>query len=88
MSGSLTTTGATVGSMDYVAPERFGGGHGDRRADVYALGCVLYEALTARRPFPVEGLPAVINAHLNTPPPAPTARRPDLPAGLDAKPFS
>ena len=84
MSSSLTTTGATVGSMDYVAPERFAGGHGDRRADVYALGCVLYEALTAQRPFPVEGLPAVINAHLNTPPPAPTARRPNLPAGLDA----
>jgi len=83
-SSSLTTTGATVGSMDYVAPERFAGGHGDRRADVYALGCVLYEALTAQRPFPVEGLPAVINAHLNTPPPAPTARRPNLPAGLDA----
>jgi len=83
-SSSLTTTGATVGSMDYVAPERFAGGHGDRRADVYALGCVLYEALTAQRPFPVEGLPAVINAHLNTPPPAPTARRPNLPTALDA----
>lgn len=83
-SGSLTSTGATIGSMDYVAPERFGSGHGDRRADIYALGCVLYEALTAQRPFPVEGLPAVISAHLNTPPPAPTARRPGLPAGLDA----
>ena len=84
-SGSLTSTGATVGSMDYVAPERFtGSSHGDRRADVYALGCVLYEALTAQRPFPVEGLPAIINAHLNTPPPAPTARRAGLPVGLDA----
>jgi serine/threonine-protein kinase len=83
-SGSLTSTGATVGSMDYIAPERFGTGHGDLRADVYALGCLLYEALTAQRPFPVEGLPAIINAHLNTPPPAPTALRPGLQAGLDA----
>ncbi len=83
-SGSLTSTGTTVGSLDYVAPERFGGGHGDRRADVYALGCVLFEALTARRPFPVEGLPALVNAHLNTPPPAPTALRSEVPAGLDA----
>ena len=83
-SGSLTSTGTTVGSLDYVAPERFGNDHGDQRADVYALGCVLYEALTAERPFPVQGLPAIINAHLNTPPPAPTARRPGLQAGLDA----
>ncbi|MDN5861018.1 MAG: serine/threonine protein kinase, partial [Pseudonocardia sp.] len=82
--GSLTATGTTVGSLDYVAPERFGTGHGDHRADIYALGCVLYEALTAQRPFPVEGLPAIINAHLNTPPPAPSVLRPDLPAGLDA----
>jgi serine/threonine protein kinase len=83
-SGSITSTGTTVGSLDYVAPERFTGGHGDRRADVYALGCVLYEALTARRPFPVEGLPAIVYAHLNTPPPAPTALRPELPDRLDA----
>jgi serine/threonine protein kinase len=83
-SGSLTSTGTTVGSLDYVAPERFGTDHGDRRADIYALGCVLYEALTAQKPFPVQGLPAIINAHLNTPPPAPTARRGGLPAGLDA----
>ena len=83
-SGSLTSTGTTVGSLDYVAPERFGNDHGDRRADIYALGCVLYEALTAQKPFPVQGLPAIINAHLNTPPPAPTARRGGLPVGLDA----
>jgi serine/threonine protein kinase len=82
-SGSLTATGTTVGSLDYVAPERFGNDHGDRRADIYALGCVLYEALTAQKPFPVQGLPAIINAHLNTPPPAPTARRASLPPGLD-----
>jgi hypothetical protein len=83
-SGSLTSTGTTVGSLDYVAPERFANDHGDRRADIYALGCVLYEALTAERPFPVQGLPAIINAHFNTPPPAPTAKRAGLPAGLDA----
>ena len=83
-SGSLTSTGTTVGSLDYVAPERFGNDHGDQRSDVYALGCVLYEALTAAKPFPVQGLPAIVNAHLNTPPPAPTARRPGLQAGLDA----
>jgi hypothetical protein len=83
-SGSLTATGTTVGSLDYIAPERFGTDRGDRRVDVYSLGCVLFEALTGQRPFPVEGLPAIINAHLNTAPPAPSALRPDVPIGLDA----
>ncbi len=83
-SGSLTSTGTTVGSLDYVAPERFGATPGDHRADVYALGCLLHEALTGQRPFPVQGLPALINAHLSAPPPVPSALRPGLPRGLDA----
>ncbi|HEY6423454.1 MAG TPA: serine/threonine-protein kinase, partial [Pseudonocardiaceae bacterium] len=81
---SLTKTGATVGSLDYMAPERFTGGHGDHRVDIYALGCLLFEALTAHGPFRAEGLPAIIHAHLNQPPPRPSQDRPDLPADLDA----
>ena len=76
---SLTSTGNMVGSLDYIAPERFDRDPGDRRVDIYALGCVLFQALTGRRPFPVEGLPAIINAHLNTPPPAASARPPERP---------
>ena len=83
-SASLTSTGNMVGSLDYIAPERFDRDPGDRRVDIYALGCVLFQTLTGRRPFPVEGLPAIINAHLNTPPPAASAVRPNLPASLDA----
>jgi hypothetical protein len=83
-STSLTATGATVGSVDYMAPERFASGLGDRRVDVYSLGCVLFEALTGRRPFDVAGLPAIINAHLNVPPPRPAELVADLPAGFDA----
>ena len=83
-SGSLTSTGTMVGSLDYIAPERFDRDPGDRRVDIYALGCVLFQALTGRRPFPVEGMPAIINAHLNTPPPAASGLRPSIPAGLDA----
>ncbi|MFC4949069.1 DUF6777 domain-containing protein [Pseudonocardia sp. GCM10023141] len=82
-STSLTATGATVGSLDYMAPERFTGGHGDHRVDVYSLGCLLYEALTASKPFTGEGLPAMINAHLNTPAPLPSEHVPGIPAGLD-----
>ena len=69
-SGSLTSTGTTVGSLDYIAPERFGNDHGDRRADIYALGCVLYEALTAEKPVP-RARPA---RHRQRPPQHPTAR--------------
>ncbi|MGQ0574311.1 MAG: DUF6777 domain-containing protein [Pseudonocardia sp.] len=82
-STSLTATGATVGSLDYMAPERFTDGHGDHRVDVYSLGCLLFEALTARRPFPGEGLPAMVYAHLHTPPPRPSELVAGLPPGLD-----
>ncbi|HET9255213.1 MAG TPA: serine/threonine-protein kinase, partial [Pseudonocardiaceae bacterium] len=76
---SLTATGMAVGSLAYLAPERFINGRGDHRGDVYSLGCVLFEALTARQPFPGEGLPAMINAHLNEAPPQPSEFVPGLP---------
>ncbi|MFD1534088.1 DUF6777 domain-containing protein [Pseudonocardia aurantiaca] len=82
-STSLTATGSMVGSMEYMAPERFTDGNGDHRVDVYSLGCLLYEALTGQKPFPVEGLPAVVYAHLHTPPPRPSDLVPGLPLGLD-----
>jgi serine/threonine-protein kinase len=79
---AMTSTGFTVGTLAYMAPERFDG-QGDHRVDIYALGCLLYQALTASRPFSVEGLPALLKAHLRTPPPRPTQYRPDLPAPFD-----
>jgi hypothetical protein len=80
----LTATGTTIGSLDYLAPERFGTGQGDHRADIYALGCVLFEALTGRPPFVVEGVPAMMHAHMHTPPPRPSQERPGVPVALDA----
>lgn len=80
---SLTVTGATVGTLDYMAPERFTTQPIDARADVYSLACMLYEFLTARRPFPGHDLPSLMYAHFYTEPEAPSAVAPALPAALD-----
>ncbi len=72
-----------VGTLAYIAPEQIEGAGVDARADVYALGCVLYECLTGEPPFDRDSEMAVLYAHLNEPPPRPGARRPELPAAFD-----
>ncbi len=71
----LTQTGRFVGTLDYVAPEQISGGAVDARADVYALGCLLFKLLTGEVPFPKESEAARLFAHLNDPPPAPSLVR-------------
>jgi serine/threonine-protein kinase len=80
---ALTTTGVIVGTTAYMAPEQFEGREVDARADVYSLGCVVYECLTATIPFERDTQAAMMYAHLTEPPPRPSARRPDLPAAAD-----
>jgi serine/threonine protein kinase len=79
----LTQTGRFVGTIDYVAPEQISGGRVDARADVYALGCLLYKALTGEVPFPREAEAARLYAHLNDPPPAPSTLAAAVPMALD-----
>ncbi len=66
---SLTGDRGFVGTIDYVPPEQIEGGQIDGRADVYSLGCVLYECLAGERPFERESELSVVFAHLNESPP-------------------
>lgn len=79
----LTATGHTVGTLGYLAPERFTGS-ADARSDQYALACVLYELLTGGRPFGDSDSPEQMHAHLMRPPPLASAAAAGVPAGLDA----
>jgi Protein kinase domain/PASTA domain len=65
----LTATGEVIGSVDYMAPEQIEGRRIDARTDVYALGCVLFHAISGRVPFPGRESSAKMWAHLNEPPP-------------------
>ena len=75
--------GQLLGTLEYVAPEQLRGDPVDGRADVYALGCLLFEALTGTLPFSEASDVALIYAHLEQTPPRPTDRRPELPAAVD-----
>src|SRR5246500_5063844 len=79
----LTSTGVTVGTWAYMAPERFRGGSVDARADIYSLTCVLYEALTGQLPFAAGSLEQLAAAHMFAAPPRPSQHRAGVPAAMD-----
>jgi serine/threonine protein kinase len=81
--GSLTRSGAWVGTPDYVAPEQIQGKSVDGRADVYSLGCVLYEMLTGSVAFPRDNDVAKLWAHVSDQPPSPSLTRPELVEAFD-----
>jgi DNA-binding NarL/FixJ family response regulator len=78
----LTRTGIAVGTADFMSPEQARGGDVDGRADVYALGCVLFRALTGEVVFDRDSDLDKLWAHVHEPPPALLEVRPELPAAL------
>ncbi|WP_194819744.1 serine/threonine-protein kinase [Nocardia sp. XZ_19_385] len=78
------TLSGIAATFAYAAPERFTNAPAGRHADVYSLGCTLFQLLTGQQPFPRKDQAAVIGAHLSASPPAPSDHRPELPAELDA----
>lgn len=78
----LTASGAVFGTPEYMAPEQARGDKLSGQADLYALGCVLFEMLTGSPPF-TGVAPDVIMKHLREPPPALSEVRPGLPEGLE-----
>lgn len=84
---SMTESSVIVGTPDYIAPEQIDprlapDGKIDHRADLYALGVLLYRALTGRRPFDGSAQ-TVLLAHLRDEPPPPSTILPTLPPGID-----
>ena len=79
----LTMTGVTLGTLEYMAPERFSNRPVDGRTDVYSLACMAFECLTRDTPFPGD-FPTQMFGHLNLDPPRCSERHPGVPAALDA----
>jgi hypothetical protein len=79
---SLTRTGAVIGSPQYMAPELFSSSYVDARADVYAVGAMLFEMLTGR-PLRLGNNVTDLALRPNETPPAVSAMRPDVPHAVD-----
>jgi serine/threonine-protein kinase len=83
-SAKLTQQGTVVGSLTYIAPERLRGEVTDARADLYAIGVILFELLTGRPVFAAEDDYDLIDMHVNEPAPSPSAIDPAIPRAVDA----
>lgn len=81
-SAPLTASGALLGTVNYMAPEQAQGQPLDPRADLYALGVILYELATGRLPFSGDSPVAILLGHIQSLPVLPTVFEPELSPGL------
>jgi serine/threonine-protein kinase len=80
-----TETGRLMGTPYYMSPEQCrGSGQVDHRSDIYSLGCVLYQMLTGRPPFVLEGSGEVLAAHIHVPPLPPRSIVTTIPPVIEA----
>jgi len=76
---SLTQAGYTLGTPEYMAPEQCIGAAVEARTDIYALGCLMYEALTSELPIVAQSRRELLDLHQRQVPTSMRTRRPDLP---------
>jgi len=83
VNATSTRTGSLMGTPHYMAPEQAAGRTVDHRADIYAIGVILFECVTGRKPFLADALFDLLRMQVETPPPLPRSLRPDLPIALE-----
>lgn len=81
---SITSTGMTVGTMQYISPEAIEGEEVDNRSDIYSLGCTAFHLLTGQPPFAGTSIASTMSAHLTKPVPLISRVAPYLPEAMDA----
>ena len=81
---SSTRTGSLLGTPHYMSPEQAAGRPVDHRADLYAIGVILYECVTGRKLFVAESLFDLLRKHIEEPPVPPRTYRPDLDPGFES----
>lgn len=80
---TMTRAGAVIGSPGYMSPEQVMGGKIDRRTDIFALGAIIYEMLTAKNPFAGETITTIMYKIINEEPPALSSLPGQFSEGLD-----